>query len=168
MRFIAQAVVCGLFVVTSLLSGTSFAANTNNKFPTGPDASLTPGEVCTQSNTFRYPEHIKYCNRNVSTGLKRDIIRDYDRKLGYSIENMNRQDFKIDHYIPLCMGGGNDRDNLWPQHKSVYILTDPIEPLACQRMAEGKLLQAKAIELIKEAKNDLSKVQEVMDYLTNL
>ena len=165
MRSFAKAAF-SLILVTGLFSTNSFADN--GKFPLGPNATVTPGEICTQSNTFRYPEHIKYCNRNVDSGLKRDIIADYDRKFGYSIESMDRQDFKIDHYIPLCMGGGNDRDNLWPQHKSVYTITDPVEPLACQRMAEGKLLQAKAIELIKKAKNDLSTVPDVMNYLTNL
>ncbi len=154
----------GLFLSLGLLS----SAWAGGKFPLGPDAQLTPGELCAHPDTHRYPEHIPYCSRNVDGLLKKDIIATYDRERNFSIGQMNRGDFKIDHFFPLCMGGGNDRDNLWPQHKSVYAITDPMEPLICQRMAEGKLPQAKAIELVKEGKNDLSKVPEIMDFLTNL
>lgn len=145
---------------------TSFAVSGN--FPKGPNPQLTPGAVCDTPNAHRYPEQIAYCNRNVASDLKNEIIQDYDKQLGFSIESMPRSDFKIDHYIPLCMGGANDRTNLWPQHKSVYTITDQFEQISCDKMAKGTLLQKDAIELIREVKNDLSKAQEVMKKLNSL
>jgi hypothetical protein len=124
--------------------------------------------LCTRPTERRYPERIAYCARKVDGDLKRSIFADYDSQLGYHTRSMDRQAFKIDHYIPLCMGGSNERENLWPQHVSVYTLTDPMEPLACEKMAEGKLSQAHAVELIKKGKNDLSQIDSVMAELNSL
>jgi len=97
------------------------------------------------------------------------IIRTYDIELGYDIGRMNRQDFKIDHYIPLCMGGSNETSNLWPQHKSVYFYTDRLEEAACTKMREGRLIQARAIDLIREAKADPARnAQRVLNYVLSL
>ena len=93
---------------------------------------------------------------------KQEIIKMYDAKLGYSIGRMNRQDFKIDHYIPLCMGGSNDISNLWPQHKTVYQITDELEGLLCVKMANDRLTQSKAIQLIQDAKNNLDRVSGIL------
>src|SRR5262245_45768293 len=103
---------------------------------------MTPGSLCDRPDSKRYPEGIPYCSRSVKSELKREIMRDYDAKLGYGITAMDRSAFKIDHYIPLCMGGSNKQDNLWPQHQSVFTVTDPLEALECEKMAKGKLLQA--------------------------
>jgi hypothetical protein len=75
---------------------------------------------------------------------------------------MNRGDFKIDHLIPLCAGGANSEENLWPQHKSVYAITDPLEPIVCQKMQDGKLLQADAVKLILQAKMHLEEVPAII------
>ena len=131
-------------------------------FPTFPDPQMTPGSVCESPTEFRYPEHIAYCERNVDTELKRDIIRVYDESFGYRIQQMDRQAFKIDHYIPLCMGGSNDRSNLWPQHRTVFEKTDSLEQKLCQKMSGGELKQSEAIELIKHAKNNLDEIDEIM------
>ena len=122
-------------------------------FPVGPNPQLTPGKLCARDVTYE---------------TKDMLIHQYDRQLGYNIENLNRDDFKIDHYIPLCAGGSNDPSNLWPQHKSVYVITDPIEPLVCKKMSEGKLKQANAIQLIVRAKNSLNQVSAVMKILNSL
>lgn len=147
-----------------MLSSAVFAGG----FPKGPDAQMTPGEVCHNPTEYRYPEKIAYCKRNVDTSLKNQIIRAYDQNLGFGIGSMPRNKFKIDHFIPLCMGGSNEKENLWPQHESVYNLTDPLEQEACEKMAEGKLLQANAMELIREAKLDLSKVAEIRQHIHGL
>ncbi len=138
------------------------------KFPHGPDPDLTPGELCDRPDAHRYPEKIPYCNRNVDSSTKWAVIRTYDRELGYEIERTGRMKFKIDHYIPLCMGGSNNEVNIWPQHESVYQRTDPLEGLACEKMSAGVLLQDRAVELIKEAKNDLSRVPEILRYIQSL
>lgn len=140
----------------------------NPQFPTAPHPDMTPGSVCENSSIRRYKERIKYCPRNVSRQTKSTLIIRYDRELGYNVGKMRRFDFKIDHYIPLCMGGSNDPENLWPQHKSVYEVTDLMEQVACEKMAEGVLLQSQAIELIQKGKNDLSTVDEIMDQLESL
>lgn len=155
-----------LFVSAVLLiSSSAFAGGA---FPTGPDDSVTPGSLCEHGNTRRYPEGIEYCSRDVSSELKWEIIREYDSELGYSIERTGRGKFKIDHLIPLCAGGSNDRDNLWPQHESIYKITDPLEPELCNKMAEGRLKQSEAVELIVKAKHNLDQVPQILKYLRSL
>ncbi len=65
-------------------------------FPMGPRIETTPGETCQHPDSFRYPEHVPYCSRSVTTQEKNQIIAMYDAKFGYHIQQMNRQDFKID------------------------------------------------------------------------
>lgn len=157
-----------LFVMAAAIVLVSVQALAGDAYPKGPDHNLTPGSYCTHPDNYRYPERIPYCNRDVSTSEKMDIIRQYNEKLGYRIERGQRAQFKIDHLIPLCAGGSNEITNLWPQHMSVYRVTDPIEGLACQRMAEGKLTQKKAVDLIFAAKLDLSKAPEIIDQLQEM
>lgn len=155
-----------LLLSLTLFSSLTFAYGPG--FPTTPNSQLTPGKLCDQPSGYRYPEHIAYCERNVTYDTKEILIKNYDKRLGYRIETMNRLDFKIDHFIPLCAGGSNDPVNLWPQHRSVYEVTDPVEPLLCQKMLEGKLSQADAVKLIMRAKMDLSQVPIVMKTLNSL
>jgi hypothetical protein len=168
MRLVALSSLLGLALVAcgapqdASETLTSPRDRSRDSFPLGPEESVTPGETCQHPDSHRYPENIAYCTRNVSTSTKNQIIRDYDRQFNYTIGSMPRSEFKIDHYIPLCMGGANSVTNLWPQHKSVYDITDPFEPKLCQLMAEGKLQQAEAIRMIKRVKNDLDAAPEMM------
>lgn len=146
----------------------SAMAAKSGSYPTHPDEQMTPGATCQRADELRYPERIKYCTRNVASSLKKQIIQDYDKSFGYTIGSMNRQDFKIDHYIPLCMGGANTVDNLWPQHKSVYNVTDPLEAELCQVMASGKMKQVDAIATIKRAKFNLESVDQIRASLRDL
>ena len=59
-------------------------------FPLHADAALTPGIRCQHADEVRYPEKIAYCERNVSSSTKRSVIKEYDDKLGYNIENLDR------------------------------------------------------------------------------
>ena len=138
------------------------------QFPLNPIDELTPGDVCESERNRRYPERIPYCSRNVSSSKKRRVIAIYDREYGFHVGDMNRRDFKVDHYISLCMGGSNQISNLWPQHRSVYELTDPLEGKLCRLMAQGKMKQADAIETLKYAKNNLEEAQEVEDELDDM
>lgn len=140
----------------------SSAAFAKDMFPQNPHLDTTPGVLCNTPDSIRYPEKIKYCSRNVDSSLKRDIIKEYDEKFGYSIRQMDRMRFKIDHLIPLCAGGANDRKNLWPQHESVYSITDPLEPLICTKMSEGRLKQADAVKLVIYAKTHLDEVNKII------
>ncbi|MBC7421143.1 MAG: HNH endonuclease [Bdellovibrio sp.] len=139
-----------------------------DKFPTGPNPQTTPGALCTHPDSKRYAEQIDYCVRNVSTQLKNELIKMYDQQFGYSIRTMNRGDFKIDHFIPLSIGGANDKENLWPQHKSVYGITDPLESLLSEKMVAGRMKQADAIRVIREAKLNLGRVPDLIHYVKGL
>lgn len=155
-------------LATLLFCSLSFQHSFAGGFPTGPAQKLTPGQLCANPNSHRYPEKIAYCNRDVSPDLKRKIIENYDQDFGYTIESMPRKDFKIDHYIPLCMGGSNDISNLWPQHVSVYTQTDELEEVLCEKMDQGHLLQKDAVRLIKAAKNNLKQVPNILLYAHSL
>lgn len=157
-----------ILVVLSMLTIAVSAFAYGPNFPTNPNMTLTPGKLCDRPSGFRYPEKIAYCERDVTYETKEYLIQNYDKKLGYHIQTMNRLEFKIDHFIPLCAGGSNDPVNLWPQHKSVYEVTDPVEPLLCQKMLEGKLSQSDAVKLIMKAKLDLNQVPAVMRLLNGL
>lgn len=155
-----------LFVLV-FVSLTSVLSLASEDFPKGPDAALTPGALCDSPDAHRYPEQIAYCNRNVDTSEKQEVFEAYD-KIGYRTRSLNRRSFKIDHYIPLCMGGANDVKNLWPQHESVYRVTDPLEPVLCEKMAQGVLKQKEAIAYIMEAKANLNKVDEILERVRDL
>ena len=159
---VIKSFVLAVFLFTSLLS---YAAE---KFPDGPNLTTTPGTLCDNSPVKRYPEGITYCERNVSTQTKNELIRMYDEQFGYQIRQMNRQDFKIDHFIPLSIGGSNSKENLWPQHKSVYGVTDPLEQLLSDKIIQAKIKQVEAIRVIKEAKLNLGRVPELVDYVKGL
>ena len=160
----------GLLALACAFSVSVHALNNgpDGKFPLHPDPTMTPGALCTSPDAKRYPEQIDYCNRDVDRDLKRDLFRRYDVTLGYETQEMSRGDFKIDHFIPLCAGGANTADNLWPQHKSVYEITDPVEPLICEKMSEGVLKQVDAVRLVRQAKMNLDQVPQVMKYLNGL
>jgi hypothetical protein len=150
-----------------LLVNLSYAAD-QARFPKNPNLTETPGKLCTTPTEHRYPEQIAYCARDVDSYLKKSIIAKYDSLFGYSIGSMNRGEFKIDHLIPLCAGGANVEENLWPQHKSVYVITDPIEPLICQKMSEGKLKQADAIVLVLKAKMNLDQAPAIIKQIEKM
>lgn len=135
----------------SSLEGRSYTTN-DSRYPRSPNLEMTPGTVCKNASYQRYPERINYCNRDVEPELKAEIFVHYDNELGFKTRTFPRGQFKIDHLIPLCLGGGNDEENLWPQHESIFRYTDPIEPYLCSLLGEGKLKQAEAIQIIQEVK----------------
>lgn len=159
MKLVRQIISVTVILITTQ---SVFAEN----FPKGPNPNLTPGSICDQPDAYRYPEQIAYCDRHVESDLKAEIIQDYNKKLGYQITV--RANYKIDHYIPLCMGGSNHKDNLWPQHKTVYEKTDGVEFAACEKMKVGKLTQRAAIELLREAKNNLSRAKSIESQINAL
>jgi len=121
-------------------------------FPKVPEPTITPGSLCEDPDQHRYPERIPYCNRDVSSNQKWAIIDQYDEDFGYQIRRTGRDNFKIDHFIPLCMGGSNENENLWPQHRSVYEQTDPWEQSLCVDLSNGDITQQQAIDTIYRIK----------------
>ncbi len=147
-----------LAVILTLLANFSQAVL---PFPTMPDPRLTAGSLCQNPIEIRYPERIKYCGRDVSPTEKQMIIQLYERKGGYQINKFGRENFKIDHLVPLCMGGSNEANNLWPQHKTIYVYTDPLESLGCQKLSQGRIRQADVIQLLFMAKRNPAISQQV-------
>lgn len=125
-----------------------------------PDEILTPGSLCETPDSYRYSEHIAYCNRDVSYSKKWFIIESYMNQFpALKITPENRQEYKIDHYIPLCMGGSNEVTNLWPQHESLYHYTDEIELNLCTELQADIITQHEAVALMKFAKNHLEQLK---------
>lgn len=156
------------FFLGLVFSLSSLATLADSRFPDGPNPTTTPGSLCQSTAVKRYPEHINYCERDVSSDTKNALISMYDRSFGYHIHEMNRGDFKIDHFIPLSIGGSNSKDNLWPQHKSVYTITDPLEQLLSDKISAGRIKQAEAIRIIKEAKLNLGRAPDLIAYVSSL
>lgn len=152
----------GSYYLDGLEQTLASVPNKGGRYPLSPETSVTPGDLCKTPDERRYPEKISYCNRHVSHETKADIIATYDRQFGYGVAAMKRGDFKIDHFIPLCMGGSNDIKNLWPQHKTVYAITDPFEPRLCDLMKAGRMKQAEALEYIKKVKFNLDQAKVIM------
>ena len=146
-----------------ILSNASFAGNA---YPRSPDLSLTPGSLCQTPDSLRYPEQIPYCERNVNWATKEMIFLNY-RKLGFSLSG-ERGQYKIDHFIPLCAGGSNNENNLWPQYRTISERTDLIEMWGCEVLGKGKITQKELIELVLKAKLDLREAPVVLKYLKNL
>jgi hypothetical protein len=136
-------------------------------FPTCPDLQLTPGSLCSEKKVKRYPEGVYYCSRDVDRSTKQSVIENYDRVLGFDVGTMDRGEFKIDHFIPLCAGGSNATSNLWPQHRSIYELTDPLEGEVCTHMQLGLLKQTEVIDIIRKAKAFPESAPEVFLHLKN-
>ncbi len=133
-------------------------------FPTAPLNQLTPGELCEKPDSYRYPEHIAYCERDVSASMKWGVIAVYMKYIsGFAITSQNRSQYKIDHYIPLCMGGANTASNLWPQHMTVYSYTDIIEEDLCKELELGAISQVQAIAQIKFAKAHIEELKFLKD-----
>lgn len=131
-------------------------------YPIGPDPKLTPGLRCTHPDEQRYPEKIDYCERSVSSSKKNSVIKSYDSQLGFRVDDLDRNKIKIDHYIPLCMGGDNDKSNLWPQHEVVYKITDPLEEQLCLALARGIITQNESIDDIILAKGHLGEAKAIL------
>ena len=108
------------------------------------------GDLCdTQDKDFdgfRYQESIPHCRRNVAPETKRlvaqefGIFEDYDQ-------------FEIDHYIPLSIGGSNEVANLWPLPVPVARAKSALEGKIHEQVKEGALTQEQAIERVRNWKS---------------
>lgn len=153
-----------LFLIATTLAFNVFSA----EYPKGPNLQITPGALCDRPDTYRYPEHIAYCERDVTPQTKAEVFATYRNRLGYTLDLTNRSNYKIDHFIPLCAGGSNEEENLWPQHVSIFQITDPIEALGCEKLSQAKITQKNLVTLIKQAKLNLSDAPKVLKYLQSL
>jgi len=150
-------------LLLTLVTLSSFAGN---PYPRVPNLSLTPGALCTTPISYRYPEQIPYCERDVDSWTKELVFIKY-RELGFSLSG-ERSRYKVDHFIPLCAGGSNDLENLWPQYDTISVLTDPLEPLGCTVLSKGKITQKALVDLVMKAKLDPKEVPRALQILRRL
>lgn len=119
-------------------------------YPMTPNKGVTPGELCKTSDPdfleYRYPGRVAYCERNVSSSLKKKIYEQY------AIPESERKDYTIDHLIPLSLGGDNRRLNLWPEHKAVKALRPNLEYEIYLELRAGDISHHDAVEEILWAK----------------
>lgn len=91
-------------VITSLLFTTSsFAYNFL------PNPELTPGKIASVNLDEICAKNYALNSRNVSSATKMKVYKLYNIDL-----TSCRGGCKIDHLIPLSIGGSNDISNLWP------------------------------------------------------
>jgi hypothetical protein len=103
-----------------------------------PNRKLTPGRVARKDK-----------DRNgVTEEMERRV---FDR---YHIPWRRRSEFKVDHLIPLELGGADAVENLWPQSPYARPYNVQRKELLTQillaRIAAGKMTLAKAQEEISE------------------
>lgn len=117
--------------------------------PLVPDET-TIGSLCTPSHAdfaeYRYSENIPYCRRNVATSLKQQIYEEYQ------IPKECRGEYTIDHFYPLSLGGDNQRENLWPEHKAIKESRMNLETRLYRDISKAAVSQAEALQIIKEKK----------------
>jgi hypothetical protein len=141
-------ITSGILSLIIAFSSVTFAADKYQ--PRVPDQKLTPGDLCSTKNPdfdrHRYKEKIPYCERNVTTAQKSKI---YEM---YNVPESKWQNYTIDHFIPLSIGGSNAVGNLWPEHRKIKELRQDLEVEIFYQVERGEITQKEAIEIITDAK----------------
>jgi hypothetical protein len=116
---------------------------------TSPIQSLTPGVFCTSESSdfsgYYYDEKIARCDRNVGAAEKKEVAANYN-----IVSKDDWSEYEFDHLIPLCAGGSNDEENIWPQPIDEAHEKDKIENSVCSEMRAGAMTQAEAVQKIHD------------------
>ena len=142
--------------VVGALTLLSFYANAAvtvpGNVPVKPDPSYTIGDFCdlrdTDFDEVRYKEKVAICIRNVSWELK-DFV--YEK---YGVPRHCRKYYTMDHYVPLFMGGSNQAQNLWPEHKDIKATRQNLEQDLYSQLKNGLVTQEAALHVITHAKQN--------------
>jgi hypothetical protein len=81
-----------------------------------PNYSLTPGSSMTDNLNVICVSGYSATVRNVSEGLKQKVYKLYSVPKNERGSENGIEISKIDHLIPLAIGGSNDITNLWPHY----------------------------------------------------
>jgi hypothetical protein len=123
--------------LATLLIASCLTANIRAEDPTLPDPKLTPGKLAQRGK-----------DRNgVTEEMERRVFN------RYHIPWRRRAEFKIDHLIPIELGGADTIDNLWPQSLYTKPYNAQRKELLTQRLlmgiATGQMTLAQAQEEIR-------------------
>src|SRR3989339_1022864 len=138
------------FILAALLLFSSLLYAYDGNFPTVPDEHLSPGKLCTSSDPdfMRYYDHglgkVPICDRNVSVQTKYEVLA------RYGIPGNKRSLYKIDHVIPLSIGGSNDIQNLFPINLKVTEEYERLEESIYLDFRDGRINQSDAVRTILE------------------
>lgn len=104
-----------------------------------PDPDLTDGSVRIDGHAIATAcDHTNH--RGAMTADRRDEVL-----TTYGLPPGHHPNYEIDHLIPLCLGGADDFDNLWPQpRRSIEPIwnaeaKDRLEHKLCQMVCAGKI-----------------------------
>lgn len=93
-----------------LLAALAFVpAQAQSTYPDLPNPTLTPGDVQSIDTQLVCMKDYPAANRNVTTSKKNKIYKAYGVDKSLCVGGC-----KIDHLIPIAIGGSNDVKNLWP------------------------------------------------------
>jgi hypothetical protein len=124
----------------------TFTMSMSIAFAIQPNAKVTPGELCTESNPdfvgYRYKAHLAYCKRNVSQDEKIKIAQIYH------IPKNEWHKYEFDHLIPLNAGGDSNITNIWPQPHLEALEKDKVELEVFNGLSNGTLTQEEAVQII--------------------
>jgi hypothetical protein len=131
MKYILPAVI--LLIISSTIT-LAQSPVLNDMLTPGKVASTDVNEVCQRGGLTYSQSH-----RQTSEALKDWVMREYGMT--------SRKGFEIDHRVPLCLGGADEADNLWPQDYSGEPNAhekDKLEAFACRSVCHGNMPLAKA------------------------
>lgn len=74
-----------------------------------PDPALTPGEVLTTDLSAICTHGYSASVRKTTSQMKNETYR------AYGVRG-SRKHWKIDHLVPLCLGGADTMKNIWPSN----------------------------------------------------
>ncbi|MEZ4751898.1 MAG: hypothetical protein R3B54_15075 [Bdellovibrionota bacterium] len=142
--------ILGRGLVVLVWQGVFVASALGAVVPLIPNPKFTNGELCVVKDKdfdeYRYEEEIAHCKRNVSKSRRDKIYQNYN------IPTRCRNDYTIDHFIPLSIGGNNHNENLWPEHKAIKAVRQDLEYDVYLDLRASKITQKEAVGIIRTAK----------------
>lgn len=117
----------GLAAAVAVLGcSTAVAVHHDQARPSGslPNHQLTPGRWETSLTAEYLCNHSTDERRNVTAATKRKVFAEY--RITYPAP-AQRDQYEVDHLVPLTLGGTNDVANLWPEQAPGFHDKDRLE-----------------------------------------